>query len=142
MQAILRKFWVKAQRHYKMDGAEKLLSISQCQTTVVYSVSELSGCRTVSHRCRIVRVPTCLGAEMSWCRIVPVPKCLAFVVWYPLHESECYFFLHLLHQNSCLVFVKKHSPLLSSWIVSLLTSLFTEWTSSNNHLEMFFSWGI
>jgi hypothetical protein len=34
---------------------------------------------------RIVRVPNCLGAEMShtgaevsWCRIVPVPKCLAF----------------------------------------------------------------
>ena len=24
----------------------------------------------------------------------------------------------------------------------LLTSLFTEWISSNNHLEMFFSWGI
>ena len=62
-----------------------------------------------------------------------------------MHESEiteCYFFLHLLHQNSCLVFVKKHSPLFSSWIVSLLTSLFTEWISSNNHLEMFFSWGI
>jgi hypothetical protein len=35
-----------------------------------------------------------------------------------MHESEiteCYFFLHLLHQNSCLVFVKKkHSPLFSS----------------------------
>ena len=37
------------------------------------------------HKCRIVRVPNCLGAEMShtgaevsWCRIVPVPKCLAF----------------------------------------------------------------
>ena len=39
MQAILRKFWVKAQKHDKMDGAEKLLSISQCQTTVVYSVT-------------------------------------------------------------------------------------------------------
>ena len=34
--SVLRKFWVKAQKHYKMDGAEKLLSISQCQTTVVY----------------------------------------------------------------------------------------------------------
>jgi hypothetical protein len=68
-------------------------------------------------------------------------------LWYEMtvilmHESECYFLLHLLHQNSCLVFVKKHSPLFSSWIVSLLTSLFTEWISSNNHLEMFFSWGI
>jgi hypothetical protein len=58
-----------------------------------------------------------------------------------MHESECYFFLHLLHQNSCLVFVKKTSPLFSSWIVSLLISLFTEWISSNNHLKMFFSWG-
>ena len=48
--------------------------------------AELSWCRNVSHRCRIVRVPNCLGAEMSqtgaevsWCRIVPVPKCLAFL---------------------------------------------------------------
>jgi hypothetical protein len=28
-----------------------------------------------------------------------------------MHESECYFFLHLLHQNSCLVFVKKNIAL-------------------------------
>ena len=47
--------------------------------------AELSWCRNVSHRYRIVRVPNCLGAEMSrtgaevsWCRIVPVPKYLAF----------------------------------------------------------------
>jgi hypothetical protein len=40
--AILRKLWVKAQKHDKMDGAEKLLSISQCRTTVVYSVTVLS----------------------------------------------------------------------------------------------------
>ena len=40
--------------------------------------AELSGCRNVSHKFRIVRVPNCLGAEVSWCRIVPVPKCLAF----------------------------------------------------------------
>ena len=39
VQVILRKFWVKAQKHDKMDGTEKLLSISQCQTTVVYSVT-------------------------------------------------------------------------------------------------------
>jgi hypothetical protein len=39
---LLRKFWVKAQKHDKMDGAEKFLSISQCQTTVVYSVTVLS----------------------------------------------------------------------------------------------------
>ena len=39
--------------------------------------AELSGCRNVSHRRRIVRVPNCLGAEMSrtgievsWCRSV------------------------------------------------------------------------
>jgi hypothetical protein len=25
-----------------------------------------------------------------------------------MHELECYFFLHPLHQNSCLVFVKKN----------------------------------
>jgi hypothetical protein len=37
----LRKFLVKAQKHDKMDEAEKLLSISQCQTTVVYSVTVL-----------------------------------------------------------------------------------------------------
>jgi hypothetical protein len=30
-----------------------------------------------------------------------------------MHESECYFFLHLLHQNSCLVFVKKNIALFS-----------------------------
>jgi hypothetical protein len=24
-----------------------------------------------------------------------------------MHESECYFLLHLVHQNSCLVFAKK-----------------------------------
>jgi hypothetical protein len=30
-----------------------------------------------------------------------------------MHESECYFFLHLLHQNSCLVFVKKTIALFS-----------------------------
>ena len=28
---------------------------------------------------RIVRVPNCLGAEVSSCRIIPVPKCLAFI---------------------------------------------------------------
>ena len=46
----------------------------------------MSGCRNVSHRFRIVRVPNCLGAEMShtgaevsWSRFVPVPKCLAFI---------------------------------------------------------------
>jgi hypothetical protein len=51
--SVLRKFWVKAQKHYKMDGAEKLLSISQCQTTVrnvffngCWTVF-LNGCRTV-----------------------------------------------------------------------------------------------
>ena len=27
--------------------------------------AELSWCRNVSHRCRIVRVPNCLGAEVS-----------------------------------------------------------------------------
>jgi hypothetical protein len=42
VQAILRKFLVKAQKHDKMDEAEKLLSISQCQTTVVYSLTVLS----------------------------------------------------------------------------------------------------
>ena len=33
-----------------------------------------------------------------------------------MHESEikeCYFYLHLLHQNSCLVFVKKNIALFS-----------------------------
>ena len=43
VQAILRKFGVKAQKHDKMDGAEKLLSISQCQTTVVYHRDSVNG---------------------------------------------------------------------------------------------------
>ena len=33
---------IEKMKHDKMDGAEKLLSISQCQTTVVYSVTVLS----------------------------------------------------------------------------------------------------
>ena len=31
----IEKILSKTQKHDKMDGAEKLLSISQCQTTVV-----------------------------------------------------------------------------------------------------------
>ena len=57
MQAILRKFWVKAQKYDKMDGAEKLLSISQCQT---WLSADLSWYRNVSHRCRFLPVPKCL----------------------------------------------------------------------------------
>ena len=54
-----------------------------CKIKEKNTSAELSWCRNVSHRCQIVRVPNCLGAEMShtgaevsWCRIVPVPKCL------------------------------------------------------------------
>ena len=36
-----------------------------------------------------------------------------------MYESKYHFFLHLLHQHICLVFVKKHSPLSSNWMVSL-----------------------
>ena len=110
VQAILRKFWVKAQKHDKMDGAEKLPSISQCQTTVVFSVTVLSawsgsfaeqtwlkfgiGSRLLEvlyvKSKKKTQVPICLGTEMShtgaevsWCRFVPVPKCLEFLVTWP-----------------------------------------------------------
>jgi hypothetical protein len=93
VQAILRKFGVKAQKHDKMDGAEKLLSISQCQTTVakkkklytlqfnsiqlsVYMIGIFSGTDMIK------KVPICLievliclgipkrpGADLSCCRI-------------------------------------------------------------------------
>ena len=38
----IEKILSKTQKHDKMDGAEKLLSISHCPTTVVYSVTVVS----------------------------------------------------------------------------------------------------
>ena len=132
VQAILRNFWVKAQKHDKMDGAEKLLSISQCQTTVVhvYSVTVLSTwsgslpeqtwlkkCRFVFLRWRIVRVPICLGTEMShtgaevsWFQFVPVPKCLEFLSWPVIWRKS--------HRTFCLCF---------SWDVLTNFNYFTSW---------------
>jgi hypothetical protein len=66
---IEKKMWVKVQKHDKMDGAEKFLSISQCQTTVVYSV-----------KCGSDLTLFFNGAEMFWCRTVFFNGCLTVLV--------------------------------------------------------------
>ena len=85
----IEKILSKTQKHDKRDGAEKLLSISQCQMTVVYSVTVLSawsGSFPGTDKIKKVliclfEVPNCPGADLSWhrnvshsCQFVPVPK--------------------------------------------------------------------
>jgi hypothetical protein len=87
------KIWVKAQKHDKMDGAEKVLSISQCLddsciqcNSIVRMIRIFSGTDMIKKvliclfevpmfvwkkmRCRFVLVPICLDTELSWCRTV------------------------------------------------------------------------
>ena len=93
----IEKILSKTQKHDKMDGAEKLLSISQCQMTVVFSVTVLSASsgsflertwlkfgigsrllevlyvkskkKTQVPIC-LFEVPNCPGADLSWYRNV------------------------------------------------------------------------
>ena len=98
MQAILRKFWVKAQKHDKMDGAEKLLSFNFTMSddscipcnSIVRMIRIFSGtdmiqkvpiCLFEVPIC-LIEVPNCPGADLSWyrnvshrCRSVLAPIC-------------------------------------------------------------------
>ena len=69
----------KSPETYKMDGTEKLLSISQCQTTVVYSVTVLvqgywKFCTCTKNPQKKTQEPICLF-EVTIC-LIEVPICL------------------------------------------------------------------
>ena len=107
----IEKILSKTQKHDKRDGAEKLLSISQCQMTVVYSVTVLSassgsfpertwlkfgiGSRLLEvlyiKSKKKTQVPICLF-EVPIC-LIEVPNCpWADLSWYRNVSHRCRFF--------------------------------------------------